>query len=67
MRGGGAVDLPTVGAVVVGTGGAGGTVVVTRGFVPKTQQKIRRESHSHSWDKYAHRVTALFSSEILTF
>ena len=41
VRGGGAVHLPTVGAVVVGAGGAGGTVVVTRGFVPKTREKIR--------------------------
>ena len=29
VRRGGAIDLPAVGAVVVGAGGAGGTVVVT--------------------------------------
>jgi len=41
-RGGAGVHLPAVGAVVVAwAGGAGGTVVVTRGFVPKTQEKIR--------------------------
>ena len=52
VRRGGAIDLPAVGAVVVGAGGAGGAVVVTRGFVPKTQSKIRTKSQSHSWDKY---------------
>ena len=34
---GGGVHLPE-GAVVVGAGGAGGAVVVTRGLVPTTEQ-----------------------------
>ena len=61
---GGGVHL-SEGAVVVRTGGA---VVVTRGLVPSiTRNQIK--SHCNSGDKYrdGRRLTALFSSEILTF
>ena len=47
---GGGVDLPE-GAVVVGTGGAGGAVVVARGLVPE-QNENQRQSNRNSGDDY---------------